>query len=323
MSKYHLVINNYLIKENDIKHMPEEIINFNKFVFDSLKKENEKLFFNYISVIPYHKFSAKFRDPLNNSFDREIEKQRKIKETLMLKKEIIPAKILLKEMDKEINKRKKVKRQLKGKPLMNKLKKIIIRNIEYIKKLNVTYEEIIYKYKRTPIALQYKKSEELFFAIRNKKYDICCDILDNYKYIVLDHDHFKFTPLHWAAKINFFQIIPKLISYGAPINEQNFIGETPLHISAKKNYYESTVLLLIYLASPFIKNKNKRKPIDCTDDLQLIYVFKKIIEIHLKYLILKQKHFYDNVQNDFIDFISVEFANQLNPEALDLINILK
>ena len=44
-----------------------------------------------------------------------------------------------------------------------------------------------------------------------------------------------------------FQIIPILISYGAPINEQNFMGETPLHISTYKNYYESTALLMIYL----------------------------------------------------------------------------
>ena len=65
MSKYHLVINDYLIKENDINHMPKEIINFNKNAFNSLKKENEKLFFNYISAIPPHKFSSKFIDPLN------------------------------------------------------------------------------------------------------------------------------------------------------------------------------------------------------------------------------------------------------------------
>ena len=206
---------------------------------------------------------------------------------------------------------------------MDKLKKIIIRNAEYIKRLNVTYEEMIYKYKISPIAFHHFKTEELILAIRNKNYELSCDILDNYKYIVLDFDYFNFTPLHWAVKINFYQIIPKLISYGAPINEQNFIGETPLHISACKNYYESTVLLLVYLASPFIKDKYNRRPIDCTQDLQLIFIFNKIIELHLKYLILKQKHFYDNIQKDFIDFISNEFSNQLNPEILDLISNLK
>ena len=120
-------------------------------------------------------------------------------------------------------------------------------------------------------------------------------------------------------KNNFYQIIPKLIAYGSYINEKNSIGETPLHITARKKYYESTILLLIYLASPFIKNSNNKKPSECTKDLQLSFIFKTIIEIHLKYLILKQKHFYDNVQKDFIDFVIVEFSTQLNPEFLDLI----
>ena len=323
MSKYHFVENNYLIKINENKDMPEEIKNFNKNTYNILKKENEKLFSNCISIVSVDKFSDKFRDPLNNSFDRELAKERKIKEKKIIKSDILPAKKLLKEMEEEIKKRKIIKKQLKGKALMHKLKKIIIRNIEYLKKLNVTYDEIIYKYKRSPIAFSYFKTEELILAIRNKNYKLCCEILDNYKYIVLDFDYFNFTPLHWAVKINFYQIIPKLISYGAPINEQNFIGETPLHISACKNYYESTALLLVYLASPFIKDKYNRRPIDCTKDLQLIFIFNKIIELHLKYLILKQKNFYDNIQKDFIDFISVEFSNQLNPEILDLIFNLK
>ena len=101
------------------------------------------------------------------------------------------------------------------------------------------------------------------------------------------------------------------------------MGETPLHISTYKNYYESTALLMIYLASPFIKDKNNRNPIECTKDLQLIFIFKKITDLHLKYLFLKQKYFYINVQRDFIDFIRVEFSNQLNPEVQDLINNIK
>ena len=324
LSKYHFVMNNFLIKIKEADITEEiKIKNFNKNEYNILKRENEKLFSHFRSIIPINKFSEKFRDPLNNSFDREIEKERQIKEKNIIKKDILPGIKLLKEMDIEIQKRKIIKKILKGKALMRKLKKLIIRNMEYIKRLNVSYNEIINKYKRSPYAFNYFKTEELILAIRNKNYDLCCDILNNFKYIVLDFDYFHYTPLHWAVKNNFYQIIPKLISYGAPINEQNFMGETPLHISTYKNYYESTALLMIYLASPFIKDKNNRKPIECTTDLQLIFIFKKITELHLKYLILRQKNFYDNVQKDFIDFISVEFSNQLNPEALDLINNLK
>ena len=325
LNKYHFVMNTHLINLVDKNNLPEEIkiLNFNKNALNVLRRENEKLFSKFRSIVPISKFSEKFRDPLNNSFDRELEQERKIKEKNNIKKDILPGIKLLKEMDFEIEKRKIIKKILKGKPLMHKIKKIIIRNVEYIKRLNVSYEEIIYKYKIYPNPFHFSKTEELILAIRNKNYDLCCDILDNFKYIVLDYDYFNFTPLHWAAKVNFYQIIPKLISYGSSVNEQNFMGETPLHISAQKTYYESTALLLIYLASPFIKNKNNRKPIDCTKDVQLIYIFKKIMELHLKYLISKQKYFFDNVQKDFIDFVSVEFSNQLNPEALALITFLK
>ena len=92
-------------------------------------------------------------------------------------------------------------------------------------------------------------------AIRNKDFDECCNILDRFKHIVLDHDYFFSTPLHWAAKSNFFEIIPKLIAYGASVNEKNLLGNTPLHLSASQNYFETSIFLLLYLASPFIKNK--------------------------------------------------------------------
>ena len=227
-------------------------------------------------------------------------------------------------MDIEINMRKSAKKKvLKGKPLMHKLKKIIIRNVEYIKSLNVSLEEILTKYKISPISFSCFKTEELILAIRNKNYKLCCEILDNYKYIVLDYDYFHLTPLHWAVKVNFFEIIPKLISYGANVNEKDFLGETPLHICAIKNYYESTAILLVYLASPFIKDKSNKMPIDYTKDMQLIFIFKKITEIHLKYIISKQKNFYKNVQKDFSAFISSEFSHQLNPDVLSLISFLK
>lgn len=324
MKKYHFVMNTNLIKLDDTKNLPEEIRNFNKVTLNILVKENDKLFSQFRSIVPPNKFSEKYRDPLNNSFDRELAKERKIKEKKIVKMDILPGIKLLKEMDIEINMRKSAKKKvLKGKPLMHKLKKIIIRNVEYIKSLNVSLEEILTKYKISPISFSCFKTEELILAIRNKNYKLCCEILDNYKYIVLDYDYFHLTPLHWAVKVNFFEIIPKLISYGANVNEKDFLGETPLHICAIKNYYESTAILLVYLASPFIKDKSNKMPIDYTKDMQLIFIFKKITEIHLKYIISKQKNFYKNVQKDFSAFISSEFSHQLNPDVLSLISFLK
>ena len=319
--KYHFVMNDYLVQLNKKREMPFEIKNINKNNCNTLLKENEKLFSFYGSIIPHHKFSEKYRDPLNNSFDKELKEERDKKEKTYIKQEILPGLKLLKEMESELQERKEEKKQsLSGKALMHKIKIYLIRNVQFIKRLKISYEELFYQYKRVSKPFEYYKTEELIMEIKNKNYDKCGKVLDDNKHIVLDYDYFHFTPLHWAVKVNFYQIIPKLISYGAPVNDQNNMGETPLHISASKNYYESTVLLLIYLASPFIKDNEKRRPGDRTKDLQMNFMFKKIIELHLKYIVMKQKNFYNNVQKDFIDFINMEFTNQLKKqEILDLI----
>ena len=160
-------------------------------------------------------------------------------------------------------------------------------------------------------------------AIRNKDFDECCNILDRFKHIVLDHDYFFSTPLHWAAKSNFFEIIPKLIAYGASVNEKNLLGNTPLHLSASQNYFETSIFLLLYLASPFIKNKENKKPFDLANDVQINIISKKIKELHLKNCFGRQKYFYENIQKDFSNFIIFEFSNIINPIALNLIKDLK
>ena len=199
MSKYQFVMNTNLIKLDDPNHFPVEIANFNRSTLNILRKENDKLFSQFRSIVPMNKFSEKYRDPLNNSFDKELEKERKIKEKNNVKEDILPGIKLLKEIDIEIDKMKKKKKVLKGKALMHKIKRIIIRNAQYLKLLNVSLEEILTKYKRTPSSFSCFKTEELITAIRNKNYDTCCEILDNYKPIVLDFDYFHLTPLHWAV----------------------------------------------------------------------------------------------------------------------------
>ena len=70
--------------------------------------------------------------------------------------------------------------------------------------------------------------------------------------MVLDIDQFYQTPLHSAAKYNFYKLIPLIIRYGGYIDFKNYNGETPLMVCVKRNYYESIVLLFLYYASPFI-----------------------------------------------------------------------
>ena len=78
-----------------------------------LKKENNKLFSDIGSIVETRNFSEKFRDPLNNSFEKELREERKLKEKKIIKLNIISGVNLLKEMDEEIEKRKIIKKKNK------------------------------------------------------------------------------------------------------------------------------------------------------------------------------------------------------------------
>ena len=229
----------------------------------------------------------------------------------------------MKEIKKYLEKIKTEKNVQKGKHFLYKLKRIIIKKMAYLDHLKVSLGDILKYYKISKTAYSYPQTDQLIMAIRNKDYSSCCDILDKYKYIVLDFDYFHLTALHWAAKLNYFEIIPKLMEYGAYVNEKDLWGNTPLHISVSRNYFETTIFLLIFLASPFSKDNHNKTPIDCSKDLQFNYIFKKITDIHLKCLISRQKFYYENVQKEFINFAIFELSNLLNPIALSLIKDLK
>ena len=307
--KYNFVNNTNLMKIDNYDELKKKTKQFNKISLNILLKERKKLFSRARRIVEGSKFSQKFRDPLNNSFEQELKEERKIKDKNIIKLNILSGVNIIKDIDKEIEKRKIVKKVIKGKPFLSKIKRIIIRKMVYLKHIQITLEEILHNYKISKTAFIYPQTEYLIMSIRNKNFETCCDILDKYKYIVLDHDYFNLTPLHWAAKLNYFQIIPKLIAYGAPVNAQNLWGNTPLHFSANKNYFETSIFLLLYLASPFIKNKHNKTPFDCNKDVQINIISKKIKDIHYKNIIGRQKFFYENVQKEFCDFIIDEFSN--------------
>ena len=317
--KYYFVKNTHTLDIDNHEKLQKEVKKFNKNSLASLLKENNKLFSHVRSIAETSKFSEKFRDPLNNSFEKELKEERERKEKTLIKLNILPGVQLMKEMDEEIEKRKIVKKVIKGKTLLNKLKRFIIKKIVYIKHLSISLKDILNDYKISKIAFAFPQTEHLIMEIRNKNYNLCCNILDRYKHIVLDFDYFHSTPLHWAAKINFYEIIPKLISYGAPINEQNLWGDTPLHYSLEQNYFETSILLLLYSASPFINNKRNKKPFDYATDVQFDIIRKKIMDIHLKNIFGRQKNVYENIQKEFSNYIIMEFSNLLKPTALSLV----
>ena len=334
--KYHLIIDNdlhgKLMKSDDF---PDSVLKMNKKSIKHLEIDNKKLFDRFYCIIDKKRFKKEYRNPFSLPFENRIHLigKKKEKEENSQKK-IINDEVfsytneLLNDMTKEITTRpyksiihfgvqrvKKYKIKYSKNTLLEKFKEIIIKLSKYLHYIyGVSLSEILKEYKLPKICYTFRYTRELIYAIKTKKMDLCNKLLDNHKYIVLDYDYYYLTPLHWAVKKNFYQIIPKLIEYGSFLNFQNFIGETPLHIGVKKNYYECVTLLLVNMASPFIKDKDGKIPINLTKDFQMKILLENIMKIHYLSLFKNYSNKFEFIMKQFTFLIVHEFRNQLDKD---------
>ena len=326
-----------LRKLEKLEDINEEIKKSNAKYIKLLKKDNSRLFNNNICIVDKNKFSKEYQNPFTSPFDKKIYKinydilkhEEEINKNF-IKEEVFNAnKKLLKDMEEEIKKRSVKKKvyigilnrknkdyKLNKKSLYEKIKSTIIKLSKYIKNLYVTIPEILSQYKINKTYFSYNQTKELIRAIKIKNLNTCTKLLDNHKYIVLDFDFYYLTPLHWATKENFFEIIPNLVHYGAVVNFQNFIGDTPLHIGVKNNFYECVCLLLVNFASPFIKDKDGKIPLDNTNDFRMRLVLERIMKIYYKSFFLKYSKQLEFIQKNFTIFIVEEFRSELNKDTL-------
>ena len=326
-----------ILKLEKIEDINEEIKRSNLKYIKLLKKENKGIFNNSICIVDKNKFSKEYQNPFTSPFDKKIYKinydilkHEEEANKNFIKEEVFNAnKKLIRDMEAEIKKRAIKKRTYIGilnkkiidyknnkKALYEKIKSTIIKLSKYIKNLYVTIPEILHQYKIYKNCFSYSQTKELIRAIKIKNVNTCTKLLNNHKYIVLDFDFYYLTPLHWATKNNFFEIIPDLVHYGAVVNFQNFIGDTPLHIGVNNNFYECVCLLLVNFASPFIKDKDGKIPLDNTKDFRMRLVLERIMRIYYESFFLKYSNQLEYIQKRFTVFIVEEFSSELNKDTL-------
>lgn len=329
--KYPFILNPKPLKPTKFKDLPPNVLKMNNKFVNLLRIENEKVFTHFFSIIEKEKFSKKFQNIVNMYDIKDKTKKNKKKDDKkyeegnsssdsLINEDIISGKKLLNELKKEENKRKIKPKKIDKKLLFYKIKKYIILLNSKMQMMSVYLNEIISNYKLPKHSYSSQSTHKLIFAIKSKNEKLVNEILDNNKNIVLDFDYFNMTALHWAAKYNFYQIIPKLIEYGAQVDAFNYIGDTPLLISVRHKYIESAVFLLLYLASPFTKDNEGLDILDyCKDDYRISNIFKKIISLHYISFFHPTKNRLDIIQTKFIEYIVAENKNDLKLGAYNLI----
>lgn len=333
--KYPFILNQNPLLPKKFDDLPRNIKKTNRKYFNIVQNENDKLFAQYFCIISKEKFSKKFQNIGNLMDFKNIYKQKnKNKEDMVLKEliekeknntlindNIVSGYKLLKEISIKNNGFTKNKVKMDRKALNTKLKKFIIFLSSKLSNISIFFSEVIENYHKPKHSYYFPNSHDLFFAIKSKNLKLAEKLLDAEKYLVLDFDYFKMTALHLAAKYNFYQIIPKLFEYGSHMDDKNYIGDTPLLISVKHKYMMSTIFLLLYMASPFIKDKEGLNALYYSKfDFKLNIILKKIISLHYVSILGKTKNKIEFIQKEFSNYIINEYKNDLEVDAFNMIN---
>ena len=205
------------------------------------------------------------------------------------------------------------------KPILEKFRRAIIKISNFIKQRKLNEEDII-SFKIINTSFTYPETKSLINAIKHKDVNACDYIIEDKKYIVLDFDYFYLTPLHWAVKRNFYIFLPSLLDYGSKVDACSMTGETPLHYAVKNNYYDCAFILLFYLASPFISDKNGKKPIDITDDYDMSNLLDKVMKLHYSSVFRKTFIQDDYIRGGLWAFVKEEFKYKLKKEVFYYFN---
>jgi hypothetical protein len=284
-----------------------------------------KVFHDSFYVVSKYKFSPQFRNPFQERIimkdkndileeKKNINKDYKYKAFKALSIIDLAKNIKLKKEDKKIKKNE----------ILLVFKRLIIKAANHFKRLTIDLNELFYNYpkqKKDPI--KYKNYfNHLITLIKNKDIEKANIYLDTFKCLVLDYDINKQTLLHWVVKRNIYQLIPKIVSYGANVDFLDKVGFSPLHLAILFNKFESVVFLFLYYASPFIKDKHGKKPIDYCKNYKMKILCKRAILLHIIHIFGGHQKFYENVKRGFAFFVESEFKHELDCEAYKYITDL-
>jgi len=294
--------------------VPESISKINNKLHSMLLKESISIFENSINIISKGKFSKKYENPRDCLPEKEPKKFVNIKD-------IYFGEYILNE-EKKNNEDTPDKTNDKS-LIFQKFKKKL-REINLINKyLKIPMSEIIKEYKISNQIYNFEETRILKFFIKVKNLKQVLNILKLNHNLVIDFDQFYMTPLHYAAKYNFYKLIPHLLGYGAYVDAKNSFGITPLMLCVKNSFLESIIILFLYMANPFVKfEKNEfHGKKDIKKEFNIKNILDRVKEIHIKNLLVKNKDYYASVKKDIYKLIIDEFKGLIETECYNLIKI--
>ncbi|EAS02939.2 ankyrin domain protein (macronuclear) [Tetrahymena thermophila SB210] len=186
-----------------------------------------------------------------------------------------------------------------------------------LKRLKLDYDEIFINNVFPNSPFEREGSRDFFKAVKTNDLEKVQKMLKICKYHVYDFDSTRQTPLHWAARRNFFDVMALICEHGADLEAQDMGGRTPLFHCVIGGDMNSCRMLLARGANPYVKSLAKHKPSHFTENEVIKALLRKAEQLHTMMSLLplkKRKDFW--IRN--VSVFSHHSSNQLNDKILNL-----
>ena len=123
-----------------------------------------------------------------------------------------------------------------------KRKKVLINAIKYLSNNNIPVKDYVEKQVFPKKPFELRGSEDFFDAVKFNDIKVVKEALAKNDHYLIQFDYFKQTPLHWAAKLGYHDILKVFLDYTKMIN----IYDKDLEEDSKYvNYFNKIILKLI------------------------------------------------------------------------------
>ena len=160
-----------------------------------------------------------------------------------------------------VNKNKNVDNDIK-----QKRKKILINAIKYLSLNNIPLKDYLSKKIFPSKPFELRGSEEFFDAVKFNNIELVKQGLRRSRDYLNQFDYFKQTPIHWAAKLGYHDLLKIFLKFSKMVNVYDREYRTPIFLAALNNHKKCVELLLENGGNAFIKDKNGNMAESVTTD---------------------------------------------------------
>jgi len=150
--------------------------------------------------------------------------------------------------------------------IKQKRKNILINAIKYLSLNNIPLKDYLSKKIFPTKPYELRGSEEFFDAVKFNNIELVKQGLRRSPDYLNQFDYFKQTPIHWAAKLGYHDLLKIFLKFSKMVNLYDREYRTPIFLAALNNHKKCVELLLENGGNAFIKDKNGNMPDSATTD---------------------------------------------------------